>query len=99
MRMRALVAVALLSPLPARNALAVSGNAPGNLALTITAGEQPDFIDEWVSTSYKNAVRVPRIHELRRGKTAHVAFLLTGLDRDSVSGATSSASYTIVARK
>lgn len=81
MNLRVLATVALLCLLPAAEAHAVDPNPEGHLDLAIGAGESPDFIDEWVHTSYKHHVQVPRIRDLRRGKEVHIAFILSGVSR------------------
>ena len=75
-RLASLVAAASL--LVAGAATAITGNPPGQLAIHIAVSDSPSFIEEWVSTPFRNAISIHRIREIERGRTAHVALLVTG---------------------
>jgi hypothetical protein len=53
-------------------------NAPDAFTLQILASDSTKFIDEWVSTPPSHAVGIHRIRALRRGRTAHIAFIVAG---------------------
>ncbi|TMQ69473.1 MAG: hypothetical protein E6K81_14865 [Candidatus Eisenbacteria bacterium] len=56
----------------------MKGHAPGKLAVFIAASDSTAFIDEWTTATYKHPVAIRGIHEIARGKTAHIAFIVTG---------------------
>src|SRR6266487_4638290 len=57
---------------------AFTGNQAGHLAVHIAVSDSPAYIEQWVSTPFRAAVTIHRIHEVERGKTAYNAFLVTG---------------------
>jgi hypothetical protein len=78
---KSLVAACLWIILPC-TASAVTGNQPGDLAIHIAVSDSPGYIEQWVSTPFRAAVTIHRIREVARGKTAYIAFLVTGQSSD-----------------
>ena len=73
----AVAAVCLFLLLPGQVS-AMNGNQPGKLAVSIAASDSTVFIDRWVSTPSNQPMTIHGIHEIARGETAHVAFIVTG---------------------
>jgi len=80
-RKYAAIAVCLTILFPCTSS-AVTGNQPGDLAVHIAVSDSPAYIEQWVATPFQAAVTVHRIHEVERGKTAYIAFLVTGQSAD-----------------
>ena len=57
---------------------AFTGNQPGHLAVHIAVSDSPAYIEQWTSTPFRTAITIRRIHDVERGKTAYIAFLVTG---------------------
>jgi hypothetical protein len=74
-RLVTIVGLALALPCTSE---AFTGNPPGHLAVNIAISDSPTYIQQWVSTSFRSAVTIHRIREVERGKTAYIAFLVTG---------------------
>jgi hypothetical protein len=67
-----------LSLLLAGPAAAGRAKPPGKFALLIAPTDSTESIDQWISTPVRKVVPLHRMHEIARGRTAHVAFIVTG---------------------
>lgn len=78
MQIRRAILILSVALLGAGQAHAERGNPPGRLAVVIAASDSTGFIDQWVSTPAGQPITIRPIHEIARGRTAHVAFIVTG---------------------
>lgn len=67
-----------LSLLLAGQATAAKGKSPARLALLIAPSDSTASIEQWISAPVRRGVTFHRIHEIARGRTAHVAFIVSG---------------------
>ncbi len=67
-----------LSLLLAGQAMAVRARSHEKFAVLIAPTDSTASIDQWIANPVRPAVTFHRLHEVARGRTAHVAFIVSG---------------------
>jgi len=60
------------------SALGIDPAAPGALQVLVAVSQSPEYIKQWMSTSPQSPVTIKRLHMMKVGDTAYVAFIVTG---------------------
>jgi len=68
----------LLALFPLINAFSFDANPSGQLRVDVVAAASGDYIKEWVSTSFKDAIHITPIKEVISDQTFYVAVIVTG---------------------
>ena len=75
---RAAILIACLSVLLAGQATAARARPHDKFAVLIAPADSTASIDQWIASPVRHAITFARVHEIARGRTAHVAFIVTG---------------------
>lgn len=68
----------LLILLPFFSAFSFDANPSGQLRVDVVAAASPDYIKQWVSTSFKDTIHIVPIKEVISDQTFYVAIIVTG---------------------